>query len=377
MSAKDRPVTMTTQSSIKERILKNKRHIIELWEKRARKEVLSARDTTTIILKHSFEDFLEQLATALSKPTEKSKAQLTEEFRNRSEIFVRHGVLRAGNVGYFLHEVIFEFHILRQVLFEVLENDVPLNRTERDIILDSIEQAVNDAASGFSDTLKDIQEHFAVTLTHDLRGPLTASKAAAQLILRRPDYPEQVEKWAFHIVESQDRLDQMIRDILNASKLRAGEKLPIELSVFDMGALVRDITSEFRLADPERFIIQASVGVMGSWSYEGVRRVLQNLLSNAVKYASPTSPITVKLEEMTDKVRLTVHNNGNPIPQEKQESLFGPFRQLKSTESKPGWGIGLFLARGIVEAHGGNIQLVSSEDEGTSFVVELPKAVKL
>ncbi len=365
-----------TQQTTSGLLLKHQKEIIDVWEKRAIKEVNAARDLQSLVLRNSLQEFLKQLAEALSKPAEKTAGRLTQESRARGETISQHGISRAGAVGYVLHEVILEFHILRQVIFDVLEKQATLASKDRDIILDTIEQAVNDAAGGFSDTLKELQEHFAITLTHDLRGPLTISKAAAQMILRRPDRSEHVEKLAFQINESMSRLDQMIQDILNASKLKAGEKLPIEITEFDLDSLVQEVVDEFRISNPERFVVHAPEGVTGQWSYEGLRRVLQNLLTNSVKYGGPESPITVTLETMDEAVRITVHNFGNPIPPEKQKLLFESFRQLKESDGKPGWGLGLFLTKGIVEAHNGSVRAVSTPNAGTSFIVELPRSAR-
>lgn len=329
----------------------------------------------SLALRNQLEELITQLAEALKICREKSESRLTDESGRRRVLGTRHGGIRAGILGYALHEVIFEFHILRQIVFGVLEEEAPLGRSDRDIILDAVEQAVNDAASGFSDTLRDVQQHFAVTLTHDLRGPLTTAKAAAQIILRRPDRPELVEKSAFYVVSSMERLDQMIRDILNASKLRSGEGLTLKLVECDLAALVHEVVDEFRMSDPERFVIRATDGVAGSWDPEGLRRVLQNLVANAVKYGMPTSPITITLEEAGQVVRLTVHNGGNPIPAEKQAVLFESYRRLDEDGEISGWGLGLYLTRGIVEAHGGSIRLESSPESGTSFIVELPRSV--
>ena len=364
-----------TQSETAGRLLKNRSRIIDLWEKRTYQEVAAARGMKSLALRNSLEDFLKRLAETLGdgRKTQSRQAQRSQE---RGALIVKHGKLRAGEVGYVLHEVIFEFHILRQVLFEILEEESPLAPTERDAILNGIEQAVNDAASGFSDTLRDVQEHFALALTHDLRGPLTASKAAAQIILRRPDHPDLVEKSAFHIVESMDRMDQMIRDLLNAGSLRAGQSLPLEFSEFDLDALVAEVADEFRMTDPERFTVRTPHGISGRWSYEGLRRVIQNLMMNAVKYGAPGSPVTVTLEEIGQTVRLVVHNTGSPIPRDKQASLFEPFRRIDATPEKTGWGLGLFLAKGLVEAHNGTIRVESSADAGTRFVVELPHSTR-
>lgn len=362
-----------TENEAATRLMQNRQKIVKHWEQRALKEVNSAHRSTSLVLRDNLEFFLEQLSEALAEGPGKSPEQLAREAGDRKLNIDRHGSERAGQIGYVLSEVIFEFHILRQVVFEVLEEFRPLTKRERDTIIDSIEQAVNDAASAFSNALSEIREQFSVALAHDLRGPLTAAKVAAQVILRRPGRVERDEKMAFHIIENMDRLDSMIRDILNASKLQAGEKLQFEMIPFELDSLVHEVVTEYRIQDPNRFFVSTPHGVSGQWNPEGLRRVLQNLITNALKFGAPGTPITVKLEASNRNIRIIVHNLGHAIPEEKQSKLFEPFQQLKSSTNRPGWGLGLFLVRGIVEAHGGKVSVESSEKSGTSFIVELPR----
>ncbi len=368
-----------TRATTAERLLTHKRRIVNLWEKRANQEIVAARELQSLALRDELEGFLEQLAFTLKTADESRKKRLKRE---RTELGAKHGTQRAVSQGYVLEEVILEFHLLRQVIFEVLERDAELKPGERDVILDAIEQAVHDAAGGFSATLRDIQEHFALSLTHDLRGPLTAARAAAQLILRQPDRqpdrPSLIEKSAFRILASMDRLDQMIQDILNASRLRSGQGLAIKRSVFELDALVRDTIDEFRVSEPERFMVHSDEMIEVNLDFDGTRRVIENLIANALKYGAVGSVVTVTLEKTNGKARLTVHNEGNPIPADQQKLLFSSFRQLdvlgasSPSAKRSGWGLGLFLSKGIVEAQGGAIRVVSSPEQGTSFIVELP-----
>jgi signal transduction histidine kinase len=103
-----------------------------------------------------------------------------------------------------------------------------------------------------------------------------------------------------------------------------------------------------------------------------MRRVIENLVTNALKYGAADQPITISLDKTPDGVRLTVHNEGNPIPSERQAELFTLFRRLEPMKNE-GWGLGLVLVKGIIEAHGGKVYIESSKERGTSFVLELPQ----
>ncbi|MBD1871851.1 sensor histidine kinase, partial [Cyanobacteria bacterium FACHB-471] len=105
------------------------------------------------------------------------------------------------------------------------------------------------------------------------------------------------------------------------------------------------------------------------------RRVIENLAINAVKYGAPNTPITLTLEQTETHVNLTIHNQGNPIPPDAQSILFQQFRRATSAQGQKGWGLGLFLAKSIVEAHEGTITVESTESKGTSFIIKFPRSL--
>jgi signal transduction histidine kinase len=244
---------------------------------------------------------------------------------------------------------------------------------ERDIIIGSIEQAVNDAATQFSQTLRDIQELFMVTLTHDLRGPLNVLKMGTQLTLRRLERGDTHVDVAARMISAINRLDSMIQNLLDASRLRAGQSLKIEFEECDLEMLVQDVAEDLNFAYGERFVVVCDSDIRSYCSRKEIRRVIENLGINAVKYGAPSTPITLTLQQTETQISLTIHNEGNPIALDAQSILFQQFRRTTSAEDQTGWGLGLFLAKSITEAHQGKIEVESEEGKGTSFIVKLPK----
>jgi signal transduction histidine kinase len=184
----------------------------------------------SLVLQNSLPQYLNQLVDELSTKIERTPARIEADKLESTRVGKEHGRERAGYADYSMTQLIFEYHILRQVIFQVLEEEAPLEVKERDIIIDSIEQAVNDAATQFSKTLRDIQELFIVTLTHDLRGPINVVKMGTQLILRRLERGDTHVDVAARMISSIDRLDSMIQNLLDASRLRAGQGLVSWLS---------------------------------------------------------------------------------------------------------------------------------------------------
>jgi len=221
---------------------------------------------------------------------------------------------------------------------------------------------------------RELRERFVSTLAHDLRTPLTAAKISSQLLLRGGDDPARLQKLASRIADNMERADQMIRDLLDANRLKAGEKLPLEVEWCSLNEVASQTLEELSSVHGDRFVLRAPAPLEGFWSRSGIRRILENLCSNGVKYGAPHRPITVSLEEDGGKARLQVHNEGPPIPAAELPNLFEPFRRSRTAHASAarGWGLGLTLVRGIAEAHGGTVSVSSSKEQGTVFTVTLP-----
>ncbi len=351
-----------------------KEKVLFLWEERCLKEVASAGPTASLALRDSVPIYLDHLIQALAanRRLDFNSVFLHDEEARR--IGKLHGADRASNSSYILTEVIFEYHILREVIFQVLEADGPLPALQRDIIYDSIEQAVNDAAVQFSEVHADIQQKFINTLTHDLKTPLTAAKTNAELILRRPEINEYGKTSARRIVVSLNRLDGMIHDLLDASRIRAGEKLSLQFVSCDLGEILHEVIDEMMIVHGDRFRLKVEGTSQGTWGGDGIRRACENLIGNAVKYGAPDTPILVSLKATDSGMELGVHNQGTPILSDEIPTLFQQHRRSKSAGegNRSGWGLGLTLVKGVVDAHKGKVRIESREGFGTVFTLEIP-----
>lgn len=356
---------------IAERLRNSIPEIINIWEQRVLQEVEAARFQKTLALRNSLVGFLEQLAVELSD-NKRSPQQIVSGKKISTKIGKEHGKSRAESIQYTIDQLIYEYHILRQVTCEVLERKESLSSNMREIIVAYIEAAVNFAATEFSKTLKDIQDQLSRTLAHDLRNPIAIAKASAELILRRPDDKNNCIDKAGRISSSMERIDKMIRELLNITKMKAGEKQPMEFLETDLDWLIREVAYDVNLTTPEKVIVKTKHPPMGFWNENGLLRVIENLVNNAIKYGDQNAPITISLEGDDHFVTFKVHNEGPAIPENEKEQLFNIFQRGDATKDHPGWGIGLSVVKSIVEIHKGTILVDSIEGRGTTFTVTLP-----
>ena len=230
---------------------------MRLWSERADQEIEASHHQKKLVLWNSLPDYLNYVADRLSTATERNKARMVCDFIESTKIGKEHGQQRARTVDYTIDQVIFEYHILRQVICDVLEEDAPLTGIELEVITSSIERAVNNAATQFSNSLLDIQETLTHTVVHDLRNPITAAKSNAQLILRRPDESDLCIGAASRIVLDMERLNSMIGDLLDASRVRAGQGLALQFDMCDLDVIARQVAEEFNFTYPGRFVTDA------------------------------------------------------------------------------------------------------------------------
>lgn len=223
-----------------------------------------------------------------------------------------------------------------------------------------------------------LRERFVSVLAHDLRGPLSTAKMITQLLINAATRTESRDHGQLDLLgrieRNLDRTDRMVRDLLDASRIHAGEDLPLVLADCDLVKIAREVVDELTTVHGPRFRLAGDPVVRGLWDADQIHRSLWNLGVNAVKYGAPLEPITVSMFGRDDFAEIRVHNVGPSIAREDQETLFRPFVRSSSAHASRarGWGLGLTLVRAAAEAHGGSVYVESDEDCGTTFIVKLP-----
>lgn len=222
---------------------------------------------------------------------------------------------------------------------------------------------------------RELREQFVAMLSHDLRTPLTAAKISAVVLLKKGSDPGTVYKLATRISDNVDRAERMIQDLLDTSRIRAGQPVALDLAPCSLNGLLAETLEELSQIHGDRFRLHAPEAIEGNWSCTAVRRIVENLCNNAVHHGSTERKITVEASKVEPAAAtVSVHNWGDPIPAEDQKILFEPYRRAGSIQARAekGWGLGLTLVKGLAQAHGGSVEVTSTAEAGTTFTVRLP-----
>jgi len=220
------------------------------------------------------------------------------------------------------------------------------------------------------------KEQFTAMIAHELRSPLTPIINYAHIVARPNQKRETIERGTNIIISQAWRLSRLVSDLLDSSRLTSG-KFTLACSSCDVVKLVKESVEQLRpIAPYHKFVVDVPDSPMiGNWDYGRLQQALGNLIDNAIKYSLEDSTITIRAWLIPGKVCISVHNEGQSIPLADVDQLFRPYSRLASDPRQKGSGLGLYIAKSIVAAHGGNLQLepVTDEEQGTTFSFDLPR----
>ena len=225
------------------------------------------------------------------------------------------------------------------------------------------------------------REMFLASLAHDLKTPLTASLAYAQLVRREAASAPQsasarrLSSWAAIIEANTARAAALLDELVDIARLEAGHSLDLDRRPTDLVALASRVAAEHqRSTKRHRITVEAQASdAVGEWDAVRLARVLDNLLGNAVKYSPEGGQIAVRVRVDGSWAVLTVADHGLGIPIADWARIFERFQRGRNVEGHvPGSGIGLAGVRHVVEQHGGSVGVESQEGVGSTFTVRLP-----
>ncbi|GHG79445.1 ATP-binding protein [Comamonas sp. JC664] len=221
----------------------------------------------------------------------------------------------------------------------------------------------------------EFQEQLMGIITHDIRSPLGAIMNWSR-VLAAGGSEEDAQRTSQRIATAAVRIERLTRLLLDFTRTRLMGGVAIEPRPVDLKDLASKVAHEFGVAFPQRTVeVDHKGNTQGVWDPDRLAQVTSNLVENALKYSPPETPVKLTARGLRTRVVLEVHNAGRPIPDHLLPHLFEPFRSgpQSSRTLKMSYGLGLFIVREIVQAHGGTIEVRSDEAEGTTFTVTLPR----
>ncbi len=288
-------------------------------------------------------------------------------------------------------DIVVEFRVLRQEILAVLRRDLPDAAPAGDILAASL--LINDALDGaitvglrdLVDLVESVREDFLATTIHDVRQPLTAIKGNAQLAIRLLGNPsaenEPLREALGQVNALADWMGALLDTLRDASRI-ALHQLELDAGTVTLAAVVQEAIDRLSPDDKQRLRFQFPAGLdtSGQWDALRLGQVVNNLLSNALKYSPPGTPVAIVVDAGPDAVDLSIHDEGIGLAEAELPRLFQRYsRTLGASQSRiGGLGLGLYLSKGIVEAHGGRIWATSpGQDQGSTFHVHLPRRIPL
>jgi two-component system, sensor histidine kinase and response regulator len=225
-----------------------------------------------------------------------------------------------------------------------------------------------------TETLR-LNEMFSALLAHDLRNPLSAILASAQLLQRR-SADQHAQEAAARILTSGKHMSRLIEDMLDLARARLAGGIVLKRESADLKTLVERVVREHQAAASARTIETEYAGnCCGEWDAERIAQVASNLIGNALKHGDTSAPVRVRLDGTHRTEVVLIVSNAGTIPSELVNHLFDPFRGAQRPAGRSeGLGLGLYIVYQIVKAHSGSVDVATGRDNETSFRVAVPRA---
>jgi signal transduction histidine kinase len=353
------------------------------WEQFAKALSVSGPDLSVWTLCDHLREILVAMADNMESPqSQEEQADKSEGKERRGGALDRISALHARmrlNSGFNLEQAISEYRALRSsILFLWVQSqptidDVDLPEVTR--FNETIDQAIAEIIRRYADRAERYSDVFLGVLTHEVRNPLNIIKLSGQLLQEAPLQDSQ-SRSVGRILRAVGTVDGLMNDLAILVRSRMRVPLPLTRAAADLGEICEQALEDVEASQSELDVELEKTGdLRGNWDRERLGQVVFNLVMNAVVHA-PGKQIRISVEGRGSDVEVRVTNGGPPIPPELQNSIFDPFvrREVASPGLiKSGLGLGLFIVKEIVTGHQGVVELASTESEGTTFAVRLPR----
>jgi signal transduction histidine kinase len=370
---------------LSEFIISNLDSILSEWDSFAA-TIVPGHDLDKIALRDHAKEILQNIATDME--TAQSSAEQEEKSKGHGARPAQDSAAETHTtdriqLGFNQVQVVSEYRALRATVIRLwIAGSATLDASSMHQVIrfnEAIDQALSESNARFMREIDRARDFALGILAHDLRSPLQAIATGAELLAETENDEEaEINAIASQIIESTNQMNRLIGSLLDFTRTRLGQRLPLNLQSTDFAAICRQSVAELRAAHPAR-TIEMDCPPHAEAVIDGTRlaQMLSNLVSNAIQHGAKSKPVSVLARVEADEIILQVHNDGAPIPAAALPTLFEFFprraAQRAPTDSRfSHLGLGLYVVRQIVEAHSGQIDVTSTAEEGTTFTVKLP-----
>lgn len=355
------------------------------WEQFAR-SLQVGTEMDVVVLRDHAEQMLDVIADDLESPQSAerqiSKSQggtdaPTTDRREDMTAAQEHGAGRAES-GFTVAQMVAEFRALRASVLRLWIADggtaAEVNLEEVIRFNEAIDQAVAESISRYTEDLDRTRERFLAILGHDLINPLGAIMTSSRFMIDAGELEEPNRTLITRIDSSAVRMNRLIADLLDFTRTRFGDGIPIVRNDTDARRIIHDVVAETSASQPDRMIqTQLSGDLSGRWDRDRIAQVLSNLIGNAVSHGAADTPIRVSARGTPEEIEIAINNEGSIIANADINSLFHAMKAGRERRDRRHLGLGLYIVEKIVRAHQGTIAVDSTKERGTTFTVTLPR----
>jgi signal transduction histidine kinase len=354
--------------------------IVEHWVDFARTMIPRASTMTETELRDHAEDLLTAVVSDMVVPEnpaqQSEKSQGTRHGSAIAPVGRKHASQRL-HTGFNLDQLVSEFRALRASVLRLWQEAEGNAENEVTRFNEAIDEGLAESASKYTEMMARTREQFLAVLGHDLRSPLAAILMGATALTQSKNMNDRDARIATRIRSSAARMTRMVGDLLDLTRTRLGSSIPVSPRPMDLVQVCDQVVAEFNAIHAGAGVTFTGSGdLTGEWDSDRLTQLVSNLVGNAVQYGSAEEEVTVEAEGREQAVVLRVHNGGPPIAAPAMKQIFEPMvREIAKVNdgNAGGLGLGLYIARAVVLAHGGAIDAASAEGAGTTFTVELPR----
>jgi signal transduction histidine kinase len=369
-------------------ILQNMEAILVQWEAFAASQLPAAARMTPLALRDHAQQILEAIAADLS--TAQTREAQVEKSKGRAPVpsdapetaAQTHAVLRARS-GFSVSQLAAEYRALRSSVLRLWTDMCDPDETRMEDIIrfnEAIDQALAESISFFSMQVEQARNLLLGMLGHDMRSPLQTIQMTASY-LAALNAGTKVSEAASRLILSGARINALLDDLVDFNRARLGLGINITPTKADLAVLFANELEQLRAAHPDRrLILEVAGDTRGLWDGLRLQQLLGNLVTNAIKYGAPDAPVRVVVTGEEADLRFEIRNAGPVIERSTLDQIFEPLKRGPGQENRynadGSLGLGLYIAREIARAHGGEIEARSDETE-TVFAVLLPRRQEL